>query len=844
VTNLRKLLPGGKREPKILVVFSNRQEDCDRLIRYLSRRVANSPDTAYPIHVYCLEKPYEAQRCAHVVVDPDPRRLCRRARQELANSWVALSATSWNNIRRGTLLKLIPLTIPPFRGIVGNENGDFFQLALFPASRHMIDRARQWYHHAAADLAHWLELRVMWPARHGSAWFRRKVRDKVVWGTAVGLGKMAWFAKHVVPVTRTMYARLPAGEPSPLEPPSDARSLTSGIARVEFRDLEWRREEIMRTIEASDSRFVLFCPPEYAESFDDFLPLFEDRATFAVTRQSGFREWRPIMITLSPFRILKPKEASQVAAPLAPVVLVDRLKLLKLAVPTTLVFGAAWLSLFWRAGAAGWRSYSVGGTGSISQQLDYWLEEMLFVKNLYLDPDLKRLAQEAPLLSRGNITFRPDLTQPYRPLPRILVVAPYLPFPLSHGGAVRIYNLCKALADQVDFILICFREVTDEVNYEELHRLFRRVYVVDRDEINSNPALPRQVNHYETSTMRALIGAVAREQKGDLLQIEYTDLAAYREAAPQLPAVLVEHDITYTLHRQFTERDNSEAVIQEYERWLKFETERLQAFDSVFVMSQQDQNEAVHAGAKRQRTYVIPNGVDLKRFRALPPAGGETEIFYVGSFRHLPNYLGFEELRGKIMPLVWEKFPHAKLRVVAGPNHEEHWRNALKGAAIPHLDPRIIIHGFVSDLLPLYETAHIVAVPLPLSAGTNIKVMEALACQRAVVTTPVGAQGLGLRNESDALICGLDQEFADAICRLIENPLLRDGMAQKGRATAEARFGWDAISRDALDAYSLLIRETRAQRPAGNGSQREHHKETQEHEDNHRSQGRGILESA
>jgi len=132
MTNLRKLLPGGKREPKILVVFSNRQEDCDRLIRYMSRRVANSPATNFPIHVYCLEKPYEAPRCAHVVVDADPRRLWQRA-QELANSWVALSATSWNNVGRGTRLKLIPLTIPPFRGIVGNENGDIFELRLFPA---------------------------------------------------------------------------------------------------------------------------------------------------------------------------------------------------------------------------------------------------------------------------------------------------------------------------------------------------------------------------------------------------------------------------------------------------------------------------------------------------------------------------------------------------------------------------------------------------------------------------------------------------------------------------------------------------------------------------------------
>ena len=830
--NLKKLLPGRKREPKVVAVFSNTQLDCDRLIRHVCRLVADSPLAAYPIHVYCLEQPHEAQRCAHVVVDPDSRRLYNRAQRELADVWVVLSATSWNKNPRGTLMKLIPLTIPPFRGIAGNENGDCFLLRPSPITSHVVDRGRQRYHNAFTGIARWFELRVIWPLRH------------LGMGAAVALGRMTWFAKRIGPFTHTIYGRMPKGEPAPIDLFS-APGPDAGITRIDYEDVDWDRARIAKIVEESESRFVLFCPPGYVESFDDFLPLFEDPLTFAVTRQTGFREWRPIMVALSPFRPLTPKEASRVAAPLAAVVLVDRQKLLKLSIPKTLAFGAAWLNLFWRAGAAGWRSYSVGAKTPVPQQQDFWLEKLLFVKQLYLDPDLQRMAADSPKLCRGNIGFRPDLTRPYRPLPRVLVVAPYLPFPLSHGGAVRIYNLCKALAHEVDFIYISFREVTDVVDYEELHTIFRQVYVVDRDEINHNPELPEQVNHYESSSMRALIASVAKEQAVDLLQIEYTDMAGYREAAPQRPAILVEHDLTYTLHRQFTERDDSPAVRQEYDRWVKFETERLRAFDSVFTMSQQDHDEAVRAGSNRRRTYVVPNGVDLDRFRALPPPPqSDLEILYVGSFRHLPNYLGFEELRTRIMPLVWEKFPRATLRVVAGPDHEKHWRNALKGESIPHLDPRIMLHGFVSDLVPLYETAHIVAAPLPLSAGTNIKVMEALACQRAVVSTPVGVQGLGLRNESDAIICGLGEEFAAALCSLVGNPALRDQLARRGRAIAEARFGWNAIARDELDAYSLLIRESRAQRAAGNGSQREQDKEDEQHEENDRSEGRGILKSA
>jgi glycosyltransferase involved in cell wall biosynthesis len=848
VKNLRKLLPGAKRDPKVVAVFSNRQADCDRLIRHVSRGLSNTPFADCPIYVYCTEQPYETRGCTHVVVDPDPDHLYARAQEELSEVWVALSATSWNGVRYTTNLKLIPLTIPPFRVVICNENGDFFALRAFAVIRHLIYRYGSWRLATFDDVAQFLNLRIVWPTRHAISWLHDKMDAILVWGTAVALAKLSWLAERIAPVTRQMYERLPKGQPAPLPPPvtnyPPVEQATSGITRIEYQGFDWLRHEICRLLRASESRFVLFCPSDYVDSLDDLLPLFDDPLTFAVSRQHGYREWREFLVALSPFRMLMPMEASRVAAPFARVVLVDRPKLMQLGIPNTLVFGAAWLLLFWRAGAAGWRSYSVGGRTPVDLQYDYRLEEMLFVKNLYRDPELGRIAIELPALCRGNIAFRPDLAKGYRALPRVLIVAPYLPFPLSHGGAVRMYNLCRALAEEVDFICICYREINDVIDYHELHRIFRQVYIVDRDEINTNSTLPNQINHYETSSMRALIADVARREEIDLLQIEYTDMAAYREAVPHRPAILVEHDVTYTLHRQMLERDNSEVVRLEYERWLQFETERLRAFDGVFVMSPQDQEEAVKSGANPERTFVVPNGVDLQRFRALPPASGEIEIFYVGSFRHLPNYLGFEELRVKIMPFVWNRFRTAKLRVVAGPEHEQHWRTWLNDAPIPQLDPRIIIHGFVSDLLPLYETAHIVVVPLPLSAGTNIKVMEAMACRRAIVTTPVGAQGLGLKDGIDALICGLGPEFAAAICRLIEDSGLREDIGAHARATAEARFGWDAIGRGALDAYLLFIRESGARHTTGGGSERQRNKEYDKNSENSRDECIGVFKSA
>ena len=75
----------------------------------------------------------------------------------------------------------------------------------------------------------------------------------------------------------------------------------------------------------------------------------------------------------------------------------------------------------------------------------------------------------------------------------------------------------------------------------------------------------------------------------------------------------------------------------------------------------------------------------------------------MGSFRHLPNTIGFETLEREVMPRVWKRFPNARLRVVAGPRHEQFWKKHA-------LDPRIELHGFVEDLRPLYAGASVVAV--------------------------------------------------------------------------------------------------------------------------------------
>ena len=391
--------------------------------------------------------------------------------------------------------------------------------------------------------------------------------------------------------------------------------------------------------------------------------------------------------------------------------------------------------------------------------------------------------------------------------PRVLIVSPYLPFPLSHGGAVRMYNLCRALSTDIDFILACYREANQTVHYDELQKVFRDVYIVDNDEKHSDPSVPQQVAEYRNTAMAGLIRRLCLAREVDLVQLEFTQMAEFRDHTGAVPLILVEHDITFSLYRQLAGTLRDPATRLQYELWLSFERAALQCSNAVWTMSEQDRHVALQYGASRRTTVVVPNGVDLERFQPVREPERASTILFVGSFRHLPNLLAFEALRSTIMPIVWREFPEARLHVIAGPEYARAARVAGKINLLTP-DPRITLQGFVEDVRPAYRDANVVAIPLPVSAGTNIKVLEAMACGRAILSTVPGCQGLGLQDGEDLLIRDLGDDFAAAMTELLRDRELRQKLASRCRQTAEDRFGWDSIARQALASCQSLLSDS------------------------------------
>lgn len=367
---------------------------------------------------------------------------------------------------------------------------------------------------------------------------------------------------------------------------------------------------------------------------------------------------------------------------------------------------------------------------------------------------------------------------PRRGAGRVLLLTPFSPFPLSHGGAVRLFHIIREMARDFDVYLLFFRENEKAADLRPLLDFVTAIGSVSKPRYREPrwaTKLPPEVCEYESAPMRALLDRVIRERAIDLVQVEYTQLARYPGD------ILVEHDVTYDLYAQLRARDDSRAAWWNWKRWFDFETEAVRRYRRVITMSEKDarQLSVPHAVA-------IPNGVDLARFQPTPEPAGQ-RILFVGSFRHFPNVTAFRFFVDEVWPLVTARHPDATLDVVAGPDHIRHFPGTLPS------DPRIRIQGFVSDVRPLYHASNVVVVPTLVSAGTNVKVLEAMAMKRAIVSTTSGVGGIGVEHNRHVLIADSAEDFAAAVCRLIDSTSLRTRLSEAAWQLARERFDWSRL---------------------------------------------------
>lgn len=409
-------------------------------------------------------------------------------------------------------------------------------------------------------------------------------------------------------------------------------------------------------------------------------------------------------------------------------------------------------------------------------------------------------------LSNGDVALFPGASRSSGKT--VLIASPYIPYPLSHGGAVRIYNLMKLAAETDNLVLIAF---TDELAPPpaELRAICSQIVLVRRHgtHYKRDTLRPDVVEEFDSDAFRACLKQAVHQWQPDIAQLEFTWMAQYADACHPAQTILVEHDITFDLQEQLLAISPGSGpaglyargeLEQQLEKWHAFEAAVWKAVDCVVTMSAKD-TQMVTA----RSVACLPNGVDCERFQPQVSEPEPRRLLLIGSFAHLPNLLALEYFVNE----AWPKLsPGFTLHVIGGARHDYYLDYFRDRISVNLNQPGIEIEGFVADVRNAYNRAAIVLAPLTASAGTNIKVLEAMAMGKAIVSTPAGVNGIDITPNHDFLLSESAAQMAEQINALTADSVLRKSIEGNARQTA-LRYDWRAIGDRQAALYKSLQTE-------------------------------------
>jgi glycosyltransferase involved in cell wall biosynthesis len=398
---------------------------------------------------------------------------------------------------------------------------------------------------------------------------------------------------------------------------------------------------------------------------------------------------------------------------------------------------------------------------------------------------------------------------------RLLWVADESPDRSLGGGSIRQAHLFEAVASSYATDLLLVGRVADErvrslaTNVVELpdvrggwteHPVGRRLL-----ELAIMVGSPCPSYAFPARPARRALNRAIRDLPGsyDLVCVEHAALSPLR-LTNGAKSLITFHHLFSGMARQeleiapgFRQRLYRSVDLRKAER---LERRAQRTFDAVIVCSPEDRAALGGNGSiDRSRISVIPNGVDLAKFRP-GPLPTSPRILFPATLGYAPNVDGALWFCSEVWPRIRAQVPAATLDLVGRTPVDEIVRlGALEGVSVS---------ADVPSVNPYYEAARAVVVPLRSGTGTRLKALEAMAARRPVVGTAIGLEGLGVTSGQQVLIADDASRFADAVVEVLRNGGLAARLAAAGRSHVEERFGWDRIGRDYVQLIGRLIGET------------------------------------
>ena len=397
---------------------------------------------------------------------------------------------------------------------------------------------------------------------------------------------------------------------------------------------------------------------------------------------------------------------------------------------------------------------------------------------------------------------------------RILWVKAGKLLPVHSGGNIRTYYVLRHLAQRHELTFYSYYGGKPDPVYErdlQQHLPGSVAFCTGRPErsglarvldyvkhLGSEP--PYAVSRFADQKIQQQLGAWFREKKFDVAVSDFLDAAINFPADLSIPSLLFQHNVEAEIWRRHAETAGNPIKKQiyglEFRKMLRYEQAEVRRFHHIVAVSENDRA-LMARWTDPSRITVIPTGVDLAQYKPDANAAEPAPLIsFVGAMDWEPNIDGVEYFCSEIFPAIRKEIPEARFRIV-GRNPD---RRVAKWAS-----DSIAVTGRVPSVVEHLRQSAVVIVPLRIGGGTRLKIYEAMATAKAVVSTTIGAEGLDIHHGRDIMLADDPKSFAQAVIMLLRDRDLRRRY-EKAAAETAARYDWPAIG----ERFSEILESVQA----------------------------------
>jgi len=390
---------------------------------------------------------------------------------------------------------------------------------------------------------------------------------------------------------------------------------------------------------------------------------------------------------------------------------------------------------------------------------------------------------------------------------KLLFLANRVPYPPYRGDKLKIYNLAQRLQHKHELHLLTFAQTQEDLEYaEELKKIFKEVHFIYlpkwKSALNCVRGLwdskPLQVLYFRSAAMTRKLDELLATHRYDAVHVQHLRMSPYLYNNKNIPRILDLPDAfsLYWKRRKSVPRGWLVTVFEHMEQRRVMRYEKiLESYDMSLVCSQEDL-EYLRYEHHVSNIRLLPNGVDLQTFSARTHDYLHNQtLLFTGNMDSAPNVDAVVYFTSEILPQIRAKHPAVKF-VIAG----QHPVQKVKELASDH----VVVTGFVKDLAAVYDSASVVVAPLRFGAGTQNKVLEAMAMGIPVVCSNIGFKGLGIESGEGAFMETDPALFAARVSELLDSAELRRQTGVKGIEVIRNNFDWNVVA-GTLDSYFMEV---------------------------------------